>query len=732
MEVPQELRDLNQWVVWKYIGEDKRKVPFQTDGQPAKSNDPETWTTHEWAAKSGQQLGFVFSASDGLFGIDLDSCIDASGEVQAWAMAIVARFGTYAEVSPSGNGIKLWGRGAMPGGAGKKIAVNEPNVCGKQPQIEAYDRGRYFTFTGERLPTAPLAVNDCQEALDWLVGKYWPPKMTPQASANCLVIGSTNVERARKYLAAMGPCDPRPEHPMDASTHLLKAFCVLVGFAIDDQTALALVRDWDLGNPCGPYREREYQRKLSEAKKLNRPGWLLQDKYTGNDVDLSVLLSGLVATPHGGATIEAVDDDDDEDLPKPIYDGGAFPVDAYNCGGLIADIVEYTLQRSIYPQPELALAAAIALVGTITGRKVCDQINGRTNIYVVGLCPPGGGKEIARTVNKDILAAGGGLGMIGPEDIASSAGMISVLADSPATLFQIDEIGRTIKATQNHGAQHMAKVAGYFLKLWSLSNTVMKSDAYADRTKTKEIHSPHCVLYGTSTPGAFWETLTRDNVTEGLVGRLAVFESSAGPTGNGYTLPSIPETIPIPPRIIDRVRWWCDFSPGEGNLAKANPIPVVVPWSADSKKRYQEHMLAIAERRTKGEPVEASALWSRSGEKAGKLALIFACSRSECEPPKEIALDDMERAIRLSNWLTRRMLVKVDLHVSESPYEALVKRVLGRIGDGCTANELTRRTQGIEKRMRESIIGDLISSGRVKLATVSTKGRPRTLLVKNY
>ena len=96
--------------------------------------------------------------------------------------------------------------------------------------------------------------------------------------------------------------------------------------------------------------------------------------------------------------------------------------------GLIGDLMDYTLRTSIYPQPELALAAAIALIGTITGRKVCDARGTRTNVYVMGLCPPASGKERARSVNKEALVRAGGERMLGPESIGSSAGLISVLA----------------------------------------------------------------------------------------------------------------------------------------------------------------------------------------------------------------------------------------------------------------------------------------------------------------
>ena len=42
-----------------------------------------------------------------LMGIDLDACVDAK-LIKPWAIEVLDRFDTYAEVSPSGKGIKLF------------------------------------------------------------------------------------------------------------------------------------------------------------------------------------------------------------------------------------------------------------------------------------------------------------------------------------------------------------------------------------------------------------------------------------------------------------------------------------------------------------------------------------------------------------------------------------------------------------------------------------------------
>ena len=81
-QIPQELRDLKQWGLFKlkWVPERKKntKIPFSAiDGNNAKSNDPGTWTTFDEArdalklnSKDFDGLSFFFA--NGYAGIDID------------------------------------------------------------------------------------------------------------------------------------------------------------------------------------------------------------------------------------------------------------------------------------------------------------------------------------------------------------------------------------------------------------------------------------------------------------------------------------------------------------------------------------------------------------------------------------------------------------------------------------------------------------------------------------
>ena len=73
---------------------------------------------------------------------------------------------SYAEISPSGSGIKIWAKGKLPG-EGTAFPLGDGRV-------EIYDQGRYFTVTGNHWAGQMLDVEEHQAALDWLLAAQNP------------------------------------------------------------------------------------------------------------------------------------------------------------------------------------------------------------------------------------------------------------------------------------------------------------------------------------------------------------------------------------------------------------------------------------------------------------------------------------------------------------------------------------------------------------------------------
>ncbi len=267
--IPQELKDTPQWIVWKLCYRNGRwtKVPFNpATGGEASSTDPKTWTSfneaygeYTLAGDRWDGIGFVFSKDDPYVGIDLDDCRDPdTGKIQPWTaeqrakfagsvpdpVRIIASLGTFAEVSPSGTGYKVFGRGEAHG-----------KRC-RKGSFEHYDKGRYFTITGHKLPGSPATLNDCNGSLsdlyDSVFGKEKEQKkvtrgdsagMPGPTDGQVLTIAG-NADNGQKFRRLMGGDTDGYDSPSEADAGLA---CILAFWTRDTQQMERLMRQSKLG-----------------------------------------------------------------------------------------------------------------------------------------------------------------------------------------------------------------------------------------------------------------------------------------------------------------------------------------------------------------------------------------------------------------------------------------------------------------------------------------------------
>ncbi|MFW5488987.1 MAG: hypothetical protein ACNI3A_11340 [Desulfovibrio sp.] len=180
--IPEELKSIPQWVCWRAVlrgeGEKARwtKPPVNPhSNENAKANDPATWApfatawkhykANRWAGMRG--VGFVLTPETPFAGIDLDHCLRGDGTLAPWARRIVEDMASYAEVSPSRQGLRIFVRGKLPPG-GRKKAVGEGGM------LEMYDSGRYLTVTGAVLG-GRSAIKERQAELESLHARIFPP-----------------------------------------------------------------------------------------------------------------------------------------------------------------------------------------------------------------------------------------------------------------------------------------------------------------------------------------------------------------------------------------------------------------------------------------------------------------------------------------------------------------------------------------------------------------------------
>lgn len=252
------LISLPRWIVWKYETRKgkKSKIPYRADSKGyASSTDPATWTDYASAAAVASQYdGIGFVLGDGFSGIDLDNCLSEDGTPERWSDPILAQFqGTYAEISPSGRGVKIFVKGDKP--AGYRSVVNGFPNGGR---IEVYGAGRYFTVTGRavRGHAGDVATVDieplCREYLAEPV-RTPPPRREASASGDAFA-------RCRAYVAKM------PGAISGAGGHnlTLHVACECRRFGLSKSEARQILDEYNLR--CEPpWSDREIEHKILSA-----------------------------------------------------------------------------------------------------------------------------------------------------------------------------------------------------------------------------------------------------------------------------------------------------------------------------------------------------------------------------------------------------------------------------------------------------------------------------------
>lgn len=162
-----------QWILWRLVprvGEKPLKVPVSPHtGKPIDAHNPQEWVTHATAASrvtacNATGVGFVFTEAAGFWFLDIDNAYDAgTGQWSTVATTLCQMmYGAAVEISQSGKGLHLFGRGAVPAHGCKNDDLG----------IELYHTARFCAVTGVQ------ASGDCSadlsHVLPTLVEQYFP------------------------------------------------------------------------------------------------------------------------------------------------------------------------------------------------------------------------------------------------------------------------------------------------------------------------------------------------------------------------------------------------------------------------------------------------------------------------------------------------------------------------------------------------------------------------------
>lgn len=162
------LKELRHWLVWRWEipkGAKKpkpTKVPYQTNGWKAETNNPATWCSYAEAIGAVEHFDGIGIVVKDFGAFDFDKCRDPVTKViDPWVSAKIAACGSYAEITPSGTGLRTIG-----------LASAQPNIHSKLPvhgkvSCEIYRHAvRFITVTGRHLETTPNLLANIDAELD--------------------------------------------------------------------------------------------------------------------------------------------------------------------------------------------------------------------------------------------------------------------------------------------------------------------------------------------------------------------------------------------------------------------------------------------------------------------------------------------------------------------------------------------------------------------------------------
>lgn len=360
----------------------------------------------------------------------------------------------------------------------------------------------------------------------------------------------------------------------------------------------------------------------------------------------------------------------------------AVPAFITGAPGILGDIARWITATAPRAQPELSLAAAIALCSVVMGRCYRSQYGNFTSLFLIMIAKSGEGKEHPQECVGKVLTAAGLQKLIGGSGYTSPGAIHTALMRSPAHIATIDEMGKLLKSSRAKGNAHGEAAIDKLLECFGRQDSVLRPPTYssmsdlakASQSTDRVVHNPAITLLGATTPGTFYENLTTDLVQDGFLGRCIVVESKQPRQVPIYQ----PKTHP-PQKIID----WCKAVHAttvvQGDLGKlslaeqeATTIELRISDACMTLVDALNHELVV-KKDSLNDP-RLDVVLNRTAEKAMKLAMIVC--KAENPGNTEVMAPHMAWAINYVRQYDYKLVDEVEANVSENEFQKEVKKIL--------------------------------------------------------
>lgn len=590
----------------------------------------------------------------------------------------------------------------------------------KHPNGGVYQWGAYGQFA--EYPDVFKPQEASPVVAPWREAVPVQPQRQDAASVNRPSIDSEAqvIERARAYLALVEPA----VQGMGGHNSLLKAAAKLVtGFGLSDSVALSLlwqdynprcVPPWDASNPRDV---KDFERKVSEARKAPRIAEnSLRDSCDEETSMLDTLGTELAFRIAKSKTIEDESIKKDRIDEKPIKKDSNFPDEILHPPGLVGQLVDWIDSTAGCPQRGLAVACALSACGALFGRKVKDEYNSRTNLFVLGVGASSSGKDHAPDCVQRLFTEAGGTDYL-MGSITSDTAIERGLVEHPVKLMIIDEFGDFAgsinKAGENTG--YLKTIKPTMMQLYSSAHKIFIGKQKAQGEPVR-VEQPCLSLYGMTAPDKFYNSLTRDELRDGWLARMLVFITKTRPRYQAK------KSTVIPAAIVEQFRAWIDRvitappEKGKGDIDQALAVnQLVIPTSPAAEALFDEYSREcydlMIEAGNRGDDTEF--LYGKATQNARRIALIVAAG--ENFEGAVIDEDEARYGIAVARYNVEAFKEAIEGNLAESIFQKdkqrLTQIVVSAGSDGISRSALTRKSQWIrDKHIRDRYMQDLVEA----------------------
>ena len=354
-------------------------------------------------------------------------------------------------------------------------------------------------------------------------------------------------------------------------------------------------------------------------------------------------------------------------------DPGPLPEKLTKVPGFISELADWTMQHGRSPNRTLAFTGALAMLAHLAGRTYADRSGTRTNLYLIVLGLTGIGKDDPRTTNKRLAERLGWSQSI-IESFASGESLEDAIVEMPSLFFLPDEVASLFGQMRGQG-RAAKSFSERMRRLFTSSASEYKPRKKATVGKggseaqcLKSVLHPHLTIFGTGVPEEMFDSLTPQEVRNGLFGRCLVMTAQ-----DENVRQEADAFVAFPKRILEvgemLVKQEKDAQ--DSGILATKVVPAT-DEAAETKSRVMEILGAHSQRLKEADLMNAHAIVARIGEKIGKLALIYAISENPYAP--KITRAAVEWATAFSLHVVREMLYEAQFHLAEGKFGKLMER----------------------------------------------------------